>query len=178
MQSNIHTLNHNTPSSMLSFSASELEIMLEVARHWMKLRACHEIDNDLIMGAFFYQSWNPRATILKIEKQGVTIGKIKRSGWALMPLRLVSDFDPLALGDDPLSKVEIVQLSEMMTAAVSGGLKRFLMNGAVMQEVEGAKVSVYWSTVKPAKAVAEKLALAAYEIEQEQVMKFNEANYA
>jgi hypothetical protein len=163
---------------MLNFSASDLEIMLEVARHWMKLRACHEIDNDLIMGAFFYQSWNPRATILKIEKQGASIGKIKRGGWALMPLRLAADFDPLALGDDSLSKVEIIQLSEMMAAAVSGGLKRFLMNGAVMQEMEGAKVSVYWSSVKAAKVVAEKLALAQYEIEQEQATKFNEANYA
>lgn len=178
MPSNIHPLNHNTPSSMLSFSANELELMLEVARHWMKLRACHEIDNDLIMGGFFYQSWNPRLTILKIEKQGVTLGKIKRGGWALMPLRLAADFDPLALGEDPLSKVEIVMLSEMMTAAVTGGLKRFMMNGAVLQEMEGAKVSVYWSSVKAAKVVAEKLALAQYEIEQEQAMKFNEANYA
>lgn len=164
MQSTIQRPKQSTPSSMLSFSVSELELMLEVARHWMKLRACYEIDNDLFMGGFFYQSWNPRLSILKIEKQGQQRGKTRLGGWVLMPSRLADDFDPTALGDDPLSKPELIQLSEMMTAAVSGGLKRFLMDGATMQEAEGQKRSVYWSTVKAARLVAEKLDIAVYEI--------------
>ena len=179
MQSNIHPLNPNTPSSMLSFSASDLNTMLEVARHWMKMRVCHEVDNDLMTGGFFYQSWNPRLSILKIEKQAEKKGKSQFGDWCLMPLRLPIEFDPMEMGEDPLSKTEIVQLSEMMVAAVTGKLKRFLVpNGAVMQEVESERYTSIWPSSKAAKVVAEKLALAAYEIEQEEQMRFNEANYA
>lgn len=174
----VYQTKSQTPSSLLSFSASEIEMLLEIARHWMKLKACHEIDNDLILGGFFYKTWNPRSTILKIEKQCEKRGKIKRGGWSLMPLRLADDFDPLALGDDPLSKIELVLVGDMVAAAASGGLKRFAMDGAVLQEVQGLKVSAYWSGVKALKPLSEKLALAAYEIEQEREMRFNEANYA
>jgi len=96
-----------------------------------------------------------------------------------MPLRLVDGFDPMELGDDPISKNEIVHLSNMMVAAVTGKLKSFLVpDGGVMQEVENERYTAVWPSSKPARNVAEKLAIASHEIEQERRNKLNEANYA
>ena len=179
MQNKVQPLNHNIPSSMLSFSATDLNTMLEVARHWMKMRLCYEVDHDKWTGQFFVESWNPRLSIQKIEKQATKKGQSKFGDWCLMPLRLPAEFDPMALGEDPLSKSEIIYLSEMMVTAVTGKLKAFLVpDGGVMQEVESERYTAVWPSSKAARNVAEKLAMAAHEIEQEQIMKWNEANYA
>ncbi|PJE55633.1 hypothetical protein [Marinomonas sp. BSi20584] len=175
--SNVHELNRETPSSLMTFANVEIEVLLEVARHWMKMRVCHEVDQDLQTGWFFMGTWNPRFSILKIEKQGARKGKTSFGGWSVMPLRLAEKFEPREMGDDPFSKQELVLLSEMMVAAVTGKLKRFLMDGAAtMPEVDGVRHSAKWTGSAVALRLAEKLDLAALEIAQEEERKFNEFN--
>ncbi|WP_392385093.1 hypothetical protein [Marinomonas primoryensis] len=174
--SNVHELSRETPSSLMTFANVEIEVLLEVARHWMKMRVCHEVDQDLQMGWFFLGTWNPRFSILKIEKQGARKGRTGFGGWSVMPLRIAEEFDPREMGDDPISKQELVLLRDMMVAAVTGGLKRFLMNGAAsMSEIAG-RSSIFWCKDSVALKLAEKLDLAAWEIAQEEERKFIEFN--
>jgi hypothetical protein len=177
MQNKVHQIQSATTSSLLNFSVVEVELMLEIARHWMKLKVNHEIDNDLIVGWFFLDTWNPRLTIQKIEKSGRT-GKTGLSGWAVMPLRLAENFDISAMGADQLSKTELALLSGMMTAAATCGLKRYLMDGKTLGEIPSVRKSTSYAKKSAVQHIAEKLELAVYEIEEEKSRKFEAANYA
>lgn len=149
MSSNPKTL--NTPKAIIfTFETAELNICRHIARHWMKMYVCHEIDRGLNAGFDFLTVWNPVFTIDKLKaKQSFRTDRVKRGGY---------EFGIGAQLESDLCVYELEMLHSMVSAAVEVRLNQFLLiDKGTMADVVGPYLTQSWASSAAAKALGEKL---------------------
>jgi len=148
-----HALHVNYPKTLLfSFTTSERNLLKEIAGHWMKMYACHEIDRGNLVGFHFLTVWDPLVTLEKIRLQPCfKTDAIRRDGY---------EFDIGRQRDVPLCVYEVQMLCEMVKAAVECRLNRFLLiDKGSMADVVGRRLTWSWMNSQVTIALSQKLDL-------------------
>lgn len=141
------------PKTLLfSFTASERNLLKEIAGHWMKMYACHEVDRGNLVGLHFLTVWDPLVSLEKIRKQPCfKTDSIRKGGY---------EFDIGKQRDIPLCVFEIQMLCEMVKAAVECRLNRFLLiDKGSMADVVGRRLTWSWMNSQVTIALSHKLDL-------------------
>jgi len=141
------------PQALLfSFDPTELNLMVEIANHWMKMYACHEIDRGEVVGYHFLTVWSPIVTLQKLRKTPTfKTNSVQKGGY---------EWDIGAQHDVPLCVYELEMLCEMVKAAIECRLNRFLLiDKGSMAEVVSRRFTWSWSNSGVTKALSYKLEL-------------------
>ncbi len=141
------------PQALLfSFDPTELNLMTEIANHWMKMYVCHEIDRGEIVGMHFLTVWNPISTLEKLKDKPVfKTNSVLKGGY---------EFELGCQLDVALCVYELTMLCEMVKAAIECRLNRFLLIGkGSMAEVVDRRFTWSWSSSVSTKALSQKLEL-------------------
>lgn len=135
---------------LFTFETAELNICRQVARHWMKMYTCHEIDRGMQPGFHFLTVWNPLFTLDKInERRSFRTDRVNGGGYA---------FDIGAQLSCELCAYELNMLHEMVSAAVDVRLNQFmLIDQGTMADVIGPYLTQSWASSVAAKRLKEKL---------------------
>lgn len=141
------------PQALLfSFDPTELNLMTEIANHWMKMYACHEIDRGEIVGMHFLTVWNPISTLEKLKRKPVfKTDSVLKGGY---------EFEIGGQLDVALCVYELEMLCEMVKAAIECRLNRFLLlDKGSMAEVVERRLTWSWANSRVTKALSNKLGL-------------------
>ncbi|RUM56303.1 MAG: hypothetical protein DSY85_03125 [Marinomonas sp.] len=150
MSSNPTTQLKQPQAILFTFEAAEINICKAIAKHWMKMYTCHEIDRGLQVGFHFLTVWNPLFTLEKIEaRRSFRTDKVRKGGYA---------FDLGAQLNVELCAYELEMLHEMVSAAVEVRLNQFmLIDQGSMADVVGPYLTQSWASSVAAKRLMEKL---------------------
>ncbi|WP_067095544.1 hypothetical protein [Marinomonas atlantica] len=150
MSSNPATQLKQPQAILFTFETAELNICRQVARHWMKMYTCHEIDRGMHPGMDFVCIWSPMTTLDKIDqKRSFRTDRIQKGGYP---------FDIGAQAKIELCVYELNMLSDMVSAAVDVRLNQFLLiDKGTMADVIGPYLTQSWASSVAAKRLKEKL---------------------
>ncbi|WP_438461978.1 hypothetical protein [Marinomonas sp. PE14-40] len=137
---------------LFTFTTTDLNLMTEIANHWMKMYACHEIERGEVVGYHFLTVWNPIVTLQKLrEKPTFKTDSIQKGGY---------EWGIGAQHDVPLCVYEIQMLCEMVKAAIECRLNKFLLiDKGVMAEVVERRLTWSWANSAVTIALSRKLEL-------------------
>ncbi|WP_417552060.1 hypothetical protein [Marinomonas fungiae] len=150
MSSNPTTSLKQPQAILFTFEAAEINICKAIAKHWMKMYVCHEIDRGIHPGLDFVSVWNPLCTLEKIEaKHSFRTDRVRVGGYA---------FDIGAQMSCDLCTYELDMLHKMVSAAVEVRLNQFLlMDQGTMADVVGPYLTQSWASSVAANRLREKL---------------------
>lgn len=150
MSSNPTTQLKQPQAILFTFESAEINICKAIAKHWMKMYTCHEIDRGIHPGLDFISVWNPLFTLEKIEaKRSFRTDRVHSGAY---------EFGIGAQQECELCTYELDMLHKMVRAAVEVRLNQFmLLDQGTMADVVGPYLTQSWASSVAANRLMEKL---------------------